>query len=112
MNIVFTSEQLTFREFEPGDGLLIYHLNSDPEVLTFLHENPVSIEEAERVVLEVILPQYKKYNHGRWAVYQTTSGEFIGWCSLKYREEENITDLSYRFKKSILGAGFGHRSSP
>ena len=111
MGVVFTSKRLTFKTFEPGDGALIYQLNSDPDVLTFLHENPISLQEAERVVEQVILPQYKKYNHGRWAVYQTTTGEFMGWCGLKYREEEQITDLGYRFKKQFWGQGFASEAA-
>ncbi|MEI9913064.1 MAG: GNAT family N-acetyltransferase [Bacteroidota bacterium] len=32
--------------------------------------------------------------------------EFIGWCGLKYRPEQNEVDLGYRFKQSSWGKGY------
>lgn len=56
MDVVFTSERLIFRKFAEDDGPLIYQLNSDPEVLKYLHEEPTTLQKAADVVKNVILP--------------------------------------------------------
>jgi ribosomal-protein-alanine N-acetyltransferase len=106
MDPVFTSKRLFFREFTPEDWELIYELNSDPEVVKYLHEPQTTPEVAKDVLANTIIPQYRKYNHGRWALFTIEANEFIGWCGLKYRAEAGIVDLGYRFKKKFWGFGY------
>ncbi len=106
MKILFTSERLNFRNFTEDDGPLIYELNSDPEVLKYLHELPTTKESATQVIRYIIIPQYQKYNYGRWAVHLKTTDEFVGWCGLKYRTDRGVTDLGYRFRQKFWGKGF------
>ena len=106
MNIVFSTERLILRTFTLDDAQLLVDLNSNPEVLKYLHELPVNEEKAQKVLQEIILPQYKLYNHGRWAVHLKSSGEFIGWCGLKFVKERNEIDLGYRFFQQYWGKGY------
>lgn len=106
MNVLFSSARLYFREFTREDDELILDLNSDPEVTKYLHEPLTTRENAKTVLEEIILPQYRLYNHGRWAVHLQENNEFIGWCGLKYRIEKNEIDLGYRFKKKYWGFGY------
>lgn len=105
MKLVFQSQRLLFREFTEDDAALIYELNSDPEVLRYLHEPPVTPENAGQVIRDIILPQYK-LGFGRWAVHLKYSNEFLGWCGLKYLQDTNEVDLGYRFKKQHWGKGY------
>lgn len=109
MNPIFESPRLLFREFadsEP-DARLIVQLNSDPEVLKYLHEHPTNtLEKALAALRGRIIPQYKNYGYGRWAVHTRHNGAFIGWCGLKFRPERSETDLGYRFIKSAWGQGY------
>jgi ribosomal-protein-alanine N-acetyltransferase len=107
MNIIFETEHLLFREFTTDDAQLIYELNSDPEVIKYVHELPTTdLSMALANITERILPQYINYGYGRWAVFIKESGEFIGWCGLKYRPERYEIDLGYRFKQSSWGKGY------
>ena len=106
MEVVFTSERLIFRKFTEQDSLLIYDLNSDPEVTKYVHEEPTTKEKALEILTNNILPQYQLYSHGRWAVHLKTTNEFIGWCGLKYRPEIDKIDLGYRFKQKFWGFGY------
>jgi len=81
-------------------------LNSDPEVLKYLHEPVVKDEtHAVEILRTIILPQYEK-DLGRWAIHTKEKNEFIGWCGLKYRPEINEIDLGYRFVKTAWGKGY------
>ena len=82
MHIVFETPRLKLRQFNEDDALLILDLNSDPEIVKYVHE-PVltSVEQAKNIIIDIILPQYKN-DVGRWAIYTKDNNEFIGWCGL------------------------------
>lgn len=106
MNIIFETPRLILSRFTVADAPLIYKLNSDPEVLKYVHEPVLENEDhAKKIIENIILPQYKN-NLGRWAVYLKVDNAFIGWCGLKYLPEPGITDLGYRFLKHSWGKGF------
>lgn len=102
MHIILQTPRLVLRRFtdSDADAELVFNLNSDPEVLEYLHEpslkNP---EHAREIIRTIILPQYDN-NLGRWAVHTNSNNEFIGWCGLKYLVDRDEIDLGYRFKKS------------
>ena len=106
MHIVFETPRLMLRQITIEDAPLIYKLNSDPEIVKYVHEHILkNEEEAKEIINNFIIPQYKN-QLGRWAVHTKTDYEFIGWCGLKYIPEEDITDLGYRFLKSAWGKGY------
>lgn len=100
------SERLSFRLFTMDDAELILELNSDPEVTMFTHDPITKLEEASRILKDVILPQYTLYGYGRWAVHAKEDGRFLGWCGLEYRKERGETDLGYRFLQREWGKGY------
>lgn len=106
MHIVFETPRLYLRQMAEEDASLVLQLNSDREVLKYVHETLLENEEnAKEIIRNIIIPQYKN-NLGRWAVYSKNNSEFIGWCGLKYIAETQKIDLGYRFLKSFWGKGF------
>ncbi|RXK59848.1 N-acetyltransferase [Lacibacter luteus] len=108
MQIIFETARLYFRQFTSEDAPLIFALNQHAAVVKYVHELPLlTVADAERVLQNSILPQYSKYDLGRYAVYTKHSNAFIGWCGLKYRQEIDEVDLGYRFIPSSWGKGYG-----
>ena len=106
MHTIFETPRLILRRFSAEDAPLIFHLNSDPEVVKYVHERLLQTEEdAKDVIVNIILPQYER-NLGRWAMHTKSDNEFIGWCGLKYLPERNEIDLGYRIKKKSWGNGY------
>lgn len=106
MNIILETPRLILRQFTEADALAIKQLNSEPGVLKYIPEPiPASEEAALKIIVDIILPQYKN-NLGRWAVHTKTNNEFIGWCGLKWIKETNEIDLGYRFKPAAWGKGY------
>ena len=106
MQIVFKTPRLILRRFTPEDSQLILRLNSDPEVVKYVHEPVLENEEQAKDIIEkIILPQYEN-NLGRWAMHLISNNEFIGWCGLKLLAETSEIDLGYRFKKNAWGHGY------
>jgi RimJ/RimL family protein N-acetyltransferase len=88
------------------DSPLILQLNSDPDVVKYVHEKVLTEEEqARKIITDIILPQYEN-NLGRWAMITKVNNEFIGWCGLKYRADRDEIDLGYRLKKEAWGNGY------
>lgn len=107
IHAVFETERLLFRTFTNLDAPLIYELNQDPDVTRFTGDPVRDLTHAREVLEKAILPQYALYNHGRWAVLTREKLDFIGWCGLKCRpEQDNEIDLGYRFLKSAWGKGY------
>lgn len=103
MHIVFETPRLILRQFAEDDAPLILALNSDPEIVKYVHEPVLKTEEEAKIILlNIILPQYKN-NLGRWAMHIKGTHEFIGWCGLKYRPELDEIDLGYRLMQKAWG---------
>ena len=111
MNIIFQSTRLYFREFTESDLQFLVELNSNPKVLKYLHEPAKTVEDINKILHNTILPQYKLYSYGRWAVHLKNTNEFIGWCGLKYIVNADEIDLGYRFKENYWGKGYGYEAA-
>ena len=106
MKVIFETPNLILRQFTETDAPLILLLNSDPEIVKYLHEPTLkTVEDAEKILHDIILPQYKN-NLGRWAIHTKDNMDFIGWCGLKYRPELDEIDLGYRLMQKAWGKGF------
>ena len=106
MKILFETPRLFLRQFTEADAPLILALNCDPEIVKYVHEPTLKTEEqAKKILLDIILPQYKN-NLGRWAMHTKDTNDFIGWRGLKYRPELDEIDLGYRLMQKAWGKGF------
>ena len=106
MQTIFETERLLLRQFTEADAPLILKLNSDPEVIKYVHEPVLTSESAARdIILQVILPQYKN-NLGRWAMFTKSGDDFVGWCGLKSIKETGEIDLGYRIIQKAWGNGY------
>lgn len=106
MKVIFETPRLILRQFTEADAPLILSLNSDPEIVKYVHEPTLkTIEHAQEIVNNIILPQYQN-NLGRWAIHTKHNMDFIGWCGLKYRPELDEIDLGYRLMQKAWGHGY------
>lgn len=106
MHVLFQTPRLFLRQFTEADAPLILELNSDPEIVKYLHEPTLkTVDHAAQVLKDIILPQYDN-GLGRWAIHVKENNEFIGWCGLKYRPELDEIDLGYRLMQKAWGKGY------
>lgn len=105
-----STHRLTLRQFQTSDAYEIFKLNEDPDVIRYTGDESFSaIEEAEKFIASY--DQYQRYNCGRLAVILKETNEFLGWCGLKYMEEEKETDLGFRFHKKFWNKGYATEAS-
>lgn len=111
MNVIIETRRLLLSEFTMDDAPLLLELNKDPDVTRFTGDPILDLTQATQLLEQVIIPQYRLYRHGRWAVYNKAKNDFIGWCGLKFVSERREIDLGYRFMKNAWGKGYATESA-
>ncbi len=114
-NPIYT-ERLTLRPLEMSDAPALFKLDSDPLVMKYLGNQPLTVISQVYTYLENIRNQYTQNGIGRWAVIEKSTGELIGWSGIKFIEEESngykgFYDLGYRLRPEFWGKGYATESS-
>jgi RimJ/RimL family protein N-acetyltransferase/transcriptional antiterminator Rof (Rho-off) len=113
MKLILETQRLLLRELTAEDYQDFFELNNDPEVVRYVGDGAFASLNAAKKFLENY-DQYEKYGMGRWAVILKSSGEFTGWCGLKFQPELSETgevDLGYRFFRKFWGLGIATESA-
>jgi ribosomal-protein-alanine N-acetyltransferase len=116
MNINIETNRLILRPFLDSDAQGIFEMDSDPEVHTYLGNNPITTMAQAEEVVAFIRGQYEPLGTGRLAMIEKNSGNFVGWTGLKLVTEEiiglvNFYDLGYRLARKYWGKGYATESA-
>lgn len=116
MEIFVETERLILREIVAEDENALFEVDSNPQVNTYLGNNPVKNIEQIRGVIQFIRQQYIDNGIGRWAMIEKKSNKFIGWSGLKLVKELtnnhiNYYDLGYRLNQNYWGMGYATESA-
>lgn len=101
--IVATTERLVLRELDERDSDNILLLNSDPEVLKYVHDVPFKDLDAAREWIANIHEQLP-HGIGRWAI-ESTEGTWVGRCSLRRHDDGEVL-MGYRLLRNQWGNGY------
>jgi len=105
MAITLETSRLLLREFCAEDAKYLFELNSDPGVTRYVGTGPYnSMDEVYDFINNY--DQYDKYKMGRLNMFDKQTGEYIGWCGLKYVSTDDYVDLGYRLLKRHWGKGY------
>ena len=100
------TERLILRQYTEDDAPAFFALNSDPEVMRYVpDELMVNVDQAREILRSHPMVDYRERGFGRWACILKASGEYIGFCGLKYLKEIDDVDLGFRFIPSQWGKG-------
>src|SRR5947207_15515555 len=101
MRVILETERLLLRQYVEEDAEAFFKLNSDPEVLRFVPDKALlNVEQARQILIDHPIADYRKYSFGRGACILTSTGEQIGFASLKYHEELGEDDVAFRLMRS------------
>lgn len=110
---ILETERLIIRPISMGDLDGLFEMDSQPEVHIYLKNEPIKTIDQTKKIIEDLVIQYEKLGHGRLAVIEKESGNFIGWTGFKYIEEKDkinnkidFLDFGYRYKKEVWGKGY------
>lgn len=108
--MILESENLYFREFLPEDAPLLFELDSDPDVHTYLYDPVAANVDYCQNVISYIRQQYVDNGFGRMATFIKETNEFLGWTGLKLERNVNgydsFYDIGYRLQQKHWGKGY------
>ncbi len=106
--ILTTTERLVLRDLVDHDAANVLLLNSDPEVLKYVHDVPFSDMDAARAWIANIQHQLP-LGIGRWAI-ETKDSRWIGRCSLR-RSPDGEVLMGYRLLRAHWGNGYASETA-
>lgn len=108
MSSFFSSDRLLFRSWNDSDRVVFREMNSDPDVLEFLHP-PLSASQSDSFV-DVIEDELQRMGWGLWAVETIEEGKFIGFIGFHQAQFEApftpCVEIGWRLKKEAWGRGY------
>lgn len=117
MTLPLETPRLLLRPIELTDAPGILALDSDPDVLRYVPNAPLSTLAEATTIVEYIRAQYQRNGIGRWAVERKEDSAFIGWCGLKlvndteFNGRTNYYDLGYRLLPQYWGCGYASEAA-
>jgi [ribosomal protein S5]-alanine N-acetyltransferase len=103
--IILETPRLYLYEMALEDAADFYELNSDPDVMRYTGDDSFDDVEAARNLVRNY-KQYELHGYGRWTMVNKQTGEFIGWCGIRYFDEIGQTDIGYRLLKKHWNNGY------
>lgn len=110
MKLICETQRLYLREFTTEDAIHFYEMNNDEDVIKYTGDNAFKSESEAKIFLSEY-KQYQLHNMGRWAVCLKETGEFIGWCGLKYHPVQDMVEVGYRFYRKHWNKGYATESA-
>ncbi|WP_083512174.1 GNAT family N-acetyltransferase [Amphibacillus sediminis] len=100
------TERLYLRELVCEDAPELAKVLSDPDAMQYYPE-PFSKEKVKKWI-QWNQNNYKRYNHGLWAVILKDGDQFIGDCGITMQkiEEETVAEIGFHIIKCYWNQGF------
>lgn len=107
MKYLFETQRLRYRPFTSSDFGNILELDSDPEVMKYINGGkPTTTAEVEATLKRVSARYLEFPGMGSYITELKSTGDFIGWHSLKPLPGTNEIEVGYRLLKRHWGKGY------
>jgi len=106
MTPLITTSRLLLRPHEESDVSFMVALNSDPEVVRYTGDVAFVGPSEAAAIIASLRRQFTERQLGRLVVINRADGERLGWCGLKWHEDEKGVDLGFRFFRAQWGKGY------
>ncbi|SFL34954.1 Protein N-acetyltransferase, RimJ/RimL family [Gracilibacillus orientalis] len=103
---IIETERLYLRELVFDDTERLSKVLTDPESMQY-YPKPLNVKEVERWI-QWNIDNYKKYNHGLWAVVLKNEEIFIGDCGITMQiiDEETVPEIGFHIIKDHWNKGY------
>jgi ribosomal-protein-alanine N-acetyltransferase len=105
-----TTPRLLLRPHAPADADFMLRLNADPLVVRYTGDVAFQDRSEALAVIASLQAQHAR-RMGRLVVIERGTGEPVGWCGLRWHEDEGAADLGYRLLRDRWGRGYATEAS-
>ena len=88
MSIELVTDRIILRELEISDLENFHFLETDETILKYYGNYPKRNILETKDLLNFVIDQYEKFNTGRLAMIHKITNEYMGWCGIKYNEQQ------------------------
>jgi ribosomal-protein-alanine N-acetyltransferase len=99
------TQRLLLRSFSIDDLDAFAALNADPDVMRYIGDGRPQSMEQTQIRLNAVLDHWKQHGFGLFTAIEKSSGEFVGFCGLKYLDTSSEIEVGYRLAKKFWGFG-------
>ncbi len=103
---MFRTERLTVRHFQPHDLDDFAALCADPAVMRYVGDGSTLDRADVAYWIEVCERRYAERGYGTSAVFERSSGDFVGYCGVVRAGDRNFDELVYVFHQRFWGGGY------
>ena len=103
--ITLETERLILRPYTRADRAYSITLMTDPEVMKFVGDGPVSVEEADRQFARLFTHVYEPRAFDVWAVW-TKEGSYAGHAEIKPSKDTEGFEIIYVLNRAHWGRGY------
>lgn len=106
MKTLFETDRLLVREFTEADLDGFAALCADATAMQFMGDGSTLTREEVENWIQVCKRKYAERGYGTSAVFEKTSGEFIGFCGVIRAPNNDFDEIIYAFMPSRWGMGY------
>ncbi len=104
--IVLETNRLLLREWQLQDAAAALQIYGDPEVMSWLGQQPHSSTADTQAMIQKIIARSAKDKLGMWAIIEKNSGKLIGQGGLKFLANGPEIEVGYHLGRSHWGKGY------
>ncbi len=109
--IIFETERLCIRQIKNEDAINLSTVLADPVVMKY---STVGVHTEEQIhdYIADCKKQYDLTGYGHWAIFNSTTGDFVGVCGLNKHTvvPDEVIHINYRLATVQQGKGYAVES--
>jgi RimJ/RimL family protein N-acetyltransferase len=105
-DVMFRTERLLARHFQPHDLDDFAALCADPVIMRFVGDGITLARDEVARWIEVCRRKYAERGYGTSAIFEWSSGDFIGYCGVVRAPDRDFDELIYVFHRRFWGQGY------
>lgn len=103
---LFETERLTVRQFVTADLDAFAALCADADVMRFMGDGSTLTREEVAHWIDICQEKYAVRGYGTSAVFEKSSGAFIGFCGVVRAPDRDFDEIIYAYHRVSWGKGY------
>ncbi|GLP95872.1 GNAT family N-acetyltransferase [Paraferrimonas sedimenticola] len=111
--VLIDTPRLQMRHFCIADVDDVFEFSTHDEVTRYTGDAGVvkTRQDAMNLITELWEEEYRRYGYARYALVHKGDNKVIGFCGVKYLEDEGRPDIGYRMLPEYWGQGLAYEAA-